>query len=290
MGLFSTLDRVNNLLNYGAKVIFRKTSRISKRYRVLSKILKSTKNFEYNQNSCSISVNYEVNEIHYTIFLKDYSSDLYVFDQVFLKKEYFPVISLISNLGINVNNIIDAGANIGLTSIYFNSFFKSASIIALEPNKANFKRLCKNIYENNISKITTESRGLWGFSGQAVSKTNFRDGLEWSFSLENSQEQINSSEMFNVVSIPDLMKEHNISYVDILKIDVEGGESSIFSNPKKLDWLKKVKILVIEIHEEVVSKNDIKNILANYDFIVFDSKELTIGFKNLDFLPRKDLI
>jgi hypothetical protein len=44
-----------------------------------------------------------------------------------------------------------------------------------------------------------------------------------------------------------------------------------------LDWLKKVKVLAIEIHDEFDCRIDIENSLLKYGFILCQSGELTIG-------------
>lgn len=40
--------------------------------------------------------------------------------------------------------IVDAGANIGLTAVYFANQFPAARILALEPESSNYALLCKN--------------------------------------------------------------------------------------------------------------------------------------------------
>jgi FkbM family methyltransferase len=45
-----------------------------------------------------------------------------------------------------IKNIIDAGANIGLASVYFSQRFVNSTIVAIEPSKENFEILSKNIF------------------------------------------------------------------------------------------------------------------------------------------------
>ena len=44
------------------------------------------------------------------------------------------------------------------------------------------------------------------------------------------------------------MRQFELSEIDILKIDIEGAEKEIFESGN-LDWLSKIKILVIETHD-----------------------------------------
>jgi Predicted metal-binding integral membrane protein (DUF2182) len=81
------------------------------------------------------------------------TSDLWVFDQIFLYKE------METDFGKDVAFIIDAEANIGLTSAYFAHRFPNARILALEVDRQNFELLAANIrpYPN----ITPLLKGLW---------------------------------------------------------------------------------------------------------------------------------
>jgi hypothetical protein len=45
-----------------------------------------------------------------------------------------------------------------------------------------------------------------------------------------------------------LMREVGIETVDILKVDIEGAERDVFST---CDWMDKVKLLAIELHDRV---------------------------------------
>lgn len=46
--------------------------------------------------------------------------------------------------------------------------------------------------------------------------------------------------------MPELMNLADIEEIDILKVDIEGGEEALFE--KNTDWLNKVKLIIIEIH------------------------------------------
>jgi FkbM family methyltransferase len=79
--------------------------------------------------------------------------------------------------------IIDAGANIGLASVYFASRFPNARILAIEPERKNFEILVKNVerYPNvqpilgalwgERAEVEVVDRGLgnWGFMIEASS-------------------------------------------------------------------------------------------------------------------------
>ena len=74
----------------------------------------------------------------YPIVLRRASSDIKVFEQGIVAKDYD-----ISLPRFQPKLIIDGGANIGLTSIFFARKFPEALIIAVEPEEKNYQLLLK---------------------------------------------------------------------------------------------------------------------------------------------------
>src|SRR5687768_3676011 len=87
------------------------------------------------------------------VHLRPGTSDSGVFGQIFLKHEYD------LNLGFEPKVIIDGGANIGLSSVYFKNKYPNAKIIAIEPDEDNFEMLRKNTA--TYSDIHIKKAGLW---------------------------------------------------------------------------------------------------------------------------------
>ena len=66
------------------------------------------------------------------------STDLRVYDQVVLRQEYdLPARR-------EPSFIVDAGANIGLASVFFANRYPNARILSLEPEKGNYEMLVRN--------------------------------------------------------------------------------------------------------------------------------------------------
>ena len=66
------------------------------------------------------------------------------------------------------------------------------------------------------------------------------------------------------ISMNDLIKKHHIDRIDILKVDIEGGEIEIFS--ENLSWLTIVRILVIEIHDKYIDGDFVRKKLHENGF------------------------
>lgn len=209
---------------------------------------------------------------------KNPSSDFQVFRQIFSIQEYLPVVNAYNENYSNKKNcclnIIDAGSNIGLTSLFFLDHFQNANIITIEPEIENYKILAFNLDSAKKSKIVKINGALWSANCKIKIVNDFRDQLNWSFRVEESE----SMDAISAYSINQLIADNNFKILDILKIDIEGSEKQVFTHASSnLDFLKITKCIAIEIHDEFDCRAAICNILTDYGFVLFDEGELTIG-------------
>jgi FkbM family methyltransferase len=185
----------------------------------------------------------EMKEIKSPFYLRLQTSDIPTFDQIFIHKEYD------FDTKKSPNVIIDAGANIGLAAIYFTNKYPDAKIIALEPEKSNFELLKKNV--SPYSKVIPVQAALWNKNEEI----NLVDpGLgKWGFMTEtkNSQEdsEDNVCHTVEAMTVDKLIQSYNLEKIDILKIDIEGAEKEVFSDPSS--WIEKVDSIIIELHERM---------------------------------------
>jgi FkbM family methyltransferase len=169
--------------------------------------------------------------------LRNNVSDKAIFFQVFYEKQYdlygvdFP----------DATKIIDGGANIGCASVYFSLRFPNAKVIAIEPEKNNFELLKKNAAP--YTHIQCVQAGIWG-ENERLSLSNPGGGAA-EFMFENNAFNEYS---VNGVTISSILNSQGWNEVDILKLDIEGAEKEVFS-AEDLSWLKKVKLLIIELHD-----------------------------------------
>ena len=232
------------------------------------------KNISFSKFKGCVKFSYPLLDKSYSFVIDESSSDSDVFNQIIIEEEYQFVVELMSKHQIDVNTIIDAGANVGYTAIYLSHFYKNMQLIALEPNKATFERLKMNMDLNNLDHVTLHQKGLWNKNTFLKADNSFRDKQAWSFRLEETSNE--REKLFEVVSMNSLLETNKLESVDFLKIDVEGGEKEIFNSEADLSWLKTVKVIAIEIHDEFECREDIETILTE-QFELHYSGELTIG-------------
>jgi FkbM family methyltransferase len=211
------------------------------------------------------------------IYVRRKSSDLLAFHQIFTFKEYE------MNLGFKPKFIIDAGANIGLAAVYFAKKYPNAKIIAIEPESSNFEMLKKN--SNNYKNIFLHKRALSNQSNLVLNVIDKGFG-NWGFmtEIDNNRSSQNIVDTVKTITIDDIIKENNLEYIDLLKIDIEGGEKELFESNYE-NWLPKTKCIAIELHDgiKVGSSKSFFEAISNYNFS-YHNKGGNLIFMNRDIL------
>jgi FkbM family methyltransferase len=216
----------------------------------------------------------KIRKVTFPIHLRTKSSDLLAFHQIFTFKEYD------MNLGFSPRFIVDAGANIGLSVVFFANKFPSVKIVAIEPEKANFVMLEKNTkgYENillakralsnqpNVNfDVIDKGYGNWGFVTE----------------MQDSKNTKNVIDTVKTITIDEILMEYNLEYLDLLKIDIEGGEKELFESNYE-NWLPKTKCIIIELHDGITkgSSKSFFKAISKYDFSYFNRGENLLFINN----------
>ena len=174
-------------------------------------------------------------ELAHPISMRAGTSDLWVFDQIFLYKE------METDFGQDVAFIIDAGANIGLTSAYLANRFPNAQILALEVDQQNFELLAANT--RPYPRVTPLLKGLWHRGANLV--IDNPEDYAWAFTVSEAGQK--GSSTVEGISVADLLRDFGWERVDLLKMDIEGAELEVLSHGTE-EWLDRVRVLAVEFH------------------------------------------
>ncbi len=169
----------------------------------------------------------------YPVRLRLRTSDVSLYSDVLVGQGYdIP-------LATDASTIVDLGANIGLTAIFYACKYPKAKVIAVEAEASNYDLMLENIapYPNivPIHAAIWDKDGTIGVGGSAHGKWGFVVGEQ------ELEEQVRA------VSIPTLMREAGITSIDILKVNIEGAEKELFESSSS--WIGKVNVVVVDLHE-----------------------------------------
>ncbi|MEX2567503.1 MAG: FkbM family methyltransferase [Cyclobacteriaceae bacterium] len=141
--------------------------------------------------------------------------------------------------------IVDAGANIGLISIFCaRRVGDKGFILSFEPHPETFPILQKNIAVNGIKQVEAYNKALGSGKGMAKIYSNLQIN-RGAASLVEFQKDSPSFDI-EVVTLDNILKERNIGKVNLLKIDVEGFEMEVLKGTQGILSQKEGPILVIE--------------------------------------------
>lgn len=173
--------------------------------------------------------------------------------------------------------IIDCGANVGTSIIYFKKIYPNSKVIGYEADKFIFKFLKENLEMNKIDGVDIFNKAVWKNSDGVCFSPDGADGG----SIKNEGQKIESVRLREVLL--------NSGEVDMLKIDIEGAELEVLEDCQ--DSLGAVKNLFVEYHsfnDKDQKLSDILSILErNYFryFIETVTRNKSPFLKNLRNMP-----
>jgi FkbM family methyltransferase len=197
------------------------------------------------------------------------SSDMNVFGQIFIFEEY----SCLRELK-EPSLVLDLGANVGFSAAYFLSVFPKTRVVAVEPDERNMA-MCKANLSPYGDRVLLLHGAVWSRSTTLrLSKGVFGDGREWATQVEELTEEEATAVGVQAWDVGSLIDMSGASTVDLLKVDIEKAELSVFGESAGR-WLHRVRNICIELHgkdcEEVFF-----TALKDFDYELRHSGELTI--------------
>jgi FkbM family methyltransferase len=142
--------------------------------------------------------------------------------EVFVQQIYQPRLEKARD---DVRLVVDVGANVGYSVVYFARLFPRAKIIAFEPNATNGKALSRNVELNGLSDRVSIRNVAAGISDGTAYMV---DRGAASFTTTTAGTDSRGVK----VSVADIFKQLAGEPIDVLKIDCEGAEYPIIMDDR----------------------------------------------------------
>lgn len=173
--------------------------------------------------------------------------DLQSLREVWMDEVYRPPISIPTRV------IVDLGANIGLTTRWMHHHLGAEHLVTVEASDANAEILERNVPAGTrvIRAAVGPSDGIARFAAEEASNLG---------RVDDHGQQVRQVRMETVF-------EHlpNGRRVDLLKLDIEGGEEALLTGGD-LTWLERVDAIIAEFHPEVVDYPGLVQVLVDHGF------------------------
>lgn len=214
-----------------------------------------------------------VSFLNLKIFVES-AEEFFILSEVFVENDY--------NFSANSKSIIiDIGANIGISSLFFSNLKWVDKIYSFEPVKATFEQASYNFSINDsICKVVSfKNIGLGGYTRKEffvfnkLVKGNTGIRGELSPSYNNIQDSVKVEVQINDASeeILKILKDNTNKKI-VVKMDCEGAEYEIFENLHKSGIISSIDVFMLEWHDKGAQM--IEEILKNAGFEFF-SKTLS---------------
>jgi FkbM family methyltransferase len=156
---------------------------------------------------------------------------------------------------IHPETVVDLGGNIGLTSLWMDREYVLRKLVIVEPHPANAFVARLNLEKAN-AEVTMMEAAVGSSDGTARFSASEHSNLGFV--------EYGSVGDTRVISMDTLFNEAGIERIDLLKVDIEGGEADLFS--KNLGWLASVGCIIAELHPDLINAREVRENICSKGF------------------------
>jgi FkbM family methyltransferase len=190
--------------------------------------------------------------------------------------------------GEDVGVILDLGANVGQTALRYRSTFPNAVIHCFEPFESTFESLLRNCRGDERIKLhrlaVADASGVRTFHHNANDATNslLPNSAAANHVLPDSLIRPIGTVDVSTTTLDEFCELTNTSHVNILKIDIQGGELMALRGAARLLETESVdliysEVLFVELYNGQADFHEICRFLRQFDYTLYGMYELTAG-------------
>lgn len=172
------------------------------------------------------------------------------------------------------DTVVDLGANIGLTALWYAKRYRPSRVICVEPVADNARLARENLSTNGVQAELLEAA-----VGPGDGRVAFHEAR-----ASNRGRMGQSGRRVRMVSMDTVLARipEDVS-IDLLKIDIEGAEEAVLK--ADLSWLRRVRSLIVEFHPEWVDQSELVRLLEERGFRYVPAGG--IRWNSMDFFLRQ---
>lgn len=180
---------------------------------------------------------------------------------------------------------VDAGANIGAYTLNIGKLLTKGEVFSFEPNPRALVYLKENIKINKLNNINVVEMGL---SDKDEIVALYTPSL--TTASINKNQASSEKEVIQLTTLDAYCSKHNISNVDVLKIDTEGHEMKCLTGANDIIKQTKKMILVVEIDDNCeragYSREELFDFIIHLGFKAYKPRGAPFGLKQIDCIPH----
>jgi len=206
----------------------------------------------------------EVDLLGRRLHAPDAAAVLFLFEEIWLERDYFTELP-----ADRPPRILDAGANIGMASLYLLALRPESRIEAFEPNPTAAAALRRTLAANDLEgRVRLHEVALGAEEGRATLAADAQRGASLVASTTEGRGVGSASVEVEVARLSRWVEEE----VDLLKLDVEGAELEVLRELAEADRLASIRAVVCEAHVDPVHRprrrEEVEGLLRDAGFTV----------------------
>lgn len=151
--------------------------------------------------------------------------------------------------------ILDFGANIGLSVLFFAKYYPNADVYAYEADPRIYHYLENNVAQFKTSRIHLHNAVIYD---ENTTLSFFSEGADGGHVCRENEFGASCREEVVAADAKEILQ--SFSYIDFLKMDIEGAERRVL--PRIKDELGKVQNIFVEYHSETNRQQCLPELLA----------------------------
>lgn len=182
--------------------------------------------------------------------------------------------------------LFDVGAYVGLKTRDFLEAFPAAKVHVFEPFPESFEQLSKNFQRDAGVKLQpmamSDSVGTATFHSNNIVTTNSLLASAETDSKDDYFRETKGTLTVNTTTLDHYCETEQIDRIDLLKMDIQGGELSAFKGATRLLNSHAIKLIYCEVlftkqYENTPLYHDLATYLDQYNYRLFNFYDLSIN-------------
>jgi FkbM family methyltransferase len=164
--------------------------------------------------------------------------------------------------------VLDVGANVGMYSLLIaRAVGPAGRVHAFEPTPRVATNLRRNVEINKLSNVEVRQMAVGASNGAATLYVGPESDRNSIVAKSASATEVNVT----VVTLDDYIRSHEIQTVDMVKLDIEGGEVDAVRGSKRLLSGDAAPLVMFEINPQALaeagsSATELRAVLASYGY------------------------
>ena len=183
---------------------------------------------------------------NYQVSFPDYIAFSDLFRDIFVLQEY-------AFDGPDDAVIIDCGANIGMSILFFKWTHPSSTILAFEPDAQAHEYLARNVEMNGLQGIELNKAAVFDRDGEISFYSAVHEDASSLLEMSVFPSSLGDRQVKSTTVTCARLSRFLDWPVDLLKLDIQGSETKVVSELAEAGKLSEVRSLIIEYHYDALN-------------------------------------